>query len=70
MIIEFLRAFGGRETREIHYTSGDVVDLDDEIASDLIARCITKRVEELPAFPVAEHLPPPVVITKRARRKA
>ena len=67
MKIKFLREFGGRETGEIHYPEGFVLNLDDdEIALGLINRSICASDE-----PIPEPKPEPVVKAKpinKARR--
>jgi hypothetical protein len=64
MKVKFLCNFGGRETREIHYPPGKIVDLPDEIAEELVARGIVEMPNEQPQ-PVFEPEP----VTPKRRRK-
>lgn len=44
MIVKFLHEFGGRETGEIHYPAEFEVELEDDVAENLVSRGICQQV--------------------------
>lgn len=57
MLIKFLYEFGGRETKEIHYPAGFEVELDEDIAEDLVKRGICTEVISGPESVMPEPIP-------------
>ena len=66
MLVKFLREFGGRETKEIHYPAGFEVELDEDIAEDLVKRGIC--IEGIPGPETVTPEPTPEA-PKPATRK-
>ena len=64
MKIKFLREFGGRETKEIHYPPGMTIELEDEdVALNLIERGVCESAE-----PVDPAKPPEAVVYKHGKK--
>ncbi len=60
MRVKFLRNFGGRETREVHYQAGQEAELSDDVADVLAMRQIVTAVEVVPLVVVAPPKAAPV----------
>lgn len=56
--VKFLQDFQGRETREVFYKQGQVVELEDHIAQQLLA---DRRVELLPKPETVKEFLEPVI---------
>ena len=65
MKVKFINGFRGKETNEVYYEPGQVVDLDDDTAALLIrdGRCTAVEIEI-----VVEEPPKPKPATRRSRK--
>jgi len=65
MKVMFTHDFGGKITRELHYRAGDVLDVDDDVAAELIALHHAVAVEQYEApAPVEVEGTPEIVIVE------
>jgi hypothetical protein len=69
MKVKFLREFGGRETKEIHYPKDFEVELDDEVALDLSARGICEAEVIPEPAPAPPKVRAPVINTSNPSKK-
>jgi len=67
MKIKLLKGFGGRETGEVHYDRGDVIELDDEFALGMIANDTAEAYKQ--SKPKFQPLPEPAEPKQMIRPK-